>query len=83
MWATFPAVYLRDNCASAVHPTTGQRTVPVWELPPDISIVTAAWAHEQAADTGGGSAAGTTTTTITTGDRDEASSGTGTSLCER
>ena len=54
VWATFPAVFLRDNCASAVHPTTGQRTVPVWELPPDLSIVAAAWARPQPRDNGGG-----------------------------
>lgn len=58
VWATFPAVFLRDNCASAVHPKTRQRTVLVWELPPDLSIVTATWGHRQLPD-GGIAAAGT------------------------
>ena len=63
----FPAVFLRDNCSRSVHPTTLQRTVPVWELPHDLAIqsalpddaaetVTVCW--NDAADAGTGAGAG-------------------------
>ena len=34
----YPAIYLRDNCPASVHPTTLQRTVPVWDLPPSREL---------------------------------------------
>eukprot|EP00041_Stephanoeca_diplocostata_P003966 m.39756 g.39756 ORF g.39756 m.39756 type:complete len:448 (+) comp14746_c0_seq1:278-1621(+) len=34
----FPTMYLRDNCSKSWHPTTLQRTIPVWDLPRDLRI---------------------------------------------
>lgn len=47
----YPAIYLRDNCASAVHPTTFQRTVAVWELPADLRVADVAVAADGGAVT--------------------------------
>jgi hypothetical protein len=55
----YPAIYLRDNCPASVHPTTLQRTVPVWDLPPSRELTIDAVDVQRGGDNNGAATAAT------------------------